>query len=178
MGIQNNINAMLGTTAAAATMGKHLKEQSKANAIKIAETEVDAAVAEEEARQAAVNLDKFDADFEKANEELIDQTISTSSPEDHEELINNALTIKHNKALADQEEASLDRAENYTKGKGSAQRKLNATLDKNLEMAQKALDSVEGERESRRQLQFNKDLAIKKSEAYKLQLEKLKGGKR
>lgn len=31
MSIQNNINAMLGTVAGAATMGKHVAEQAKAN---------------------------------------------------------------------------------------------------------------------------------------------------
>lgn len=43
MAIQNNINAMLGTAAAATTMGKHVSEQKKANELKVAELEAELA---------------------------------------------------------------------------------------------------------------------------------------
>lgn len=43
MSIQRNINAALGTAAGAATMGKHISEQAKANDIKITELEAEQA---------------------------------------------------------------------------------------------------------------------------------------
>lgn len=183
MGIQNNINAMLGTAAAAATMGKHVSEQAKANDIKIAETEVKAAESAEEVRQAEKKLDEFNTKFsnDPINEKAVFEADAKIDPNMSDEeyfslknqtdLVNKALDIKSEDASHDVVEAFREKAL-YT---GGSKKKIN-TLTKNLEMAEKAKQSVEGEIESHRQLKFDLELARKKQDAIKLMLEK--GGKR
>lgn len=74
MAIQNNVNAMLGTVAAAATMGKHISQQNKQTelqALDAKEKAIDEYVKSNEAVQESVQQDKaYEKELKGINSDL------------------------------------------------------------------------------------------------------------
>ena len=71
MSIQNNINAMLGTVAGAATMGKHISQQAEANDLAEKNAAINAAEKINETIDAAEELGSNYKEYEKKQDSLI-----------------------------------------------------------------------------------------------------------
>ena len=166
MSIQNNVNAMLGTVAAATAMGKHVSEQKKTNGSAATELEVSKIEAEKEEYDATNKLKDFDS-------KLVDEEIAKNGYDtevDPDKILEN----RYNKSEADFKQAQDDKA--FTDFFGGSKKQVNQ-VNKNLEMAAKAFEEVNSLIEARNNLKFDKDIARKKIDVINKKVEKL-GGKK
>ena len=185
MGIQNNINAMLGTAAAAATMSKHISEQSKAveeqkktNEVKAAETEVEAAEVSEEMKQIrgkltnqSVKLINDVIQGDPASTLAWDQ--ATKEGATGENFTDKALEEKSN-----YERHKFLRARDDFKNYEGNDKEMIEILNKNIEMGEKAYKSSLDVIEARRKYKFDYDQKKKELDILNRKIEILKGGKR
>ena len=154
MGVQNNINAALGTVATLTALGAHVNEQAKAN-------EVAMIGAQKELMNASDAL--ATSDIEIGNE--MEREVSpTSELYNKKNPIEAYLDEKRDVAVGNLEEAQSEfqgRQFNYEMGNQKAK-----PSSKRLEKAQEALQNLDDERIARENLKFDVKTAKEKLAAY------------
>ncbi len=139
MSIQNNINAMLGTAAAAATMGKHVSEQAKANELKVTELEAEQATNAKELEGAKT---AYENDLKEAQQAILAHSEKEGLTEDEIKKLKEdpAYAQDMREKLKATREAELEKAGNAYK---EAYNKLGEKPEQEAAALQKAYDRLE-----------------------------------
>lgn len=175
MAIQNNINQMIGTIAAASTMGKHIANQEKELNVKKVEAANEVLATDKDLIKNTQEMAKTlsSEQLEQAKMDLISENKELSD----EKIIGRAKTNEFEKLSNDVADARKE-LDNY---KGKSKRALNK-LNENLEMAEMAQSRVQNELDARFKLQQNMNVQKARLEALGVKekdyMKWAKGGKR
>ena len=156
MAIQNSINAMLGTVAGAAAMGKHVSEQSKANELEKSKLKLKLSEEEEAAYKAEHDLNANSLEISKEMQKDLDPEVTSRTDLDE----NSYLELKQDLAAEKAKEAMKDfsqRKDDYLLGVQKSK-----PSSKRLDMANKAFMEASDAVMARRQLNYNVDMAKKR----------------
>ena len=149
--IQNSINSILGTAAAMATAGKHIKNQNKELEIKKVEAEQEQYNADEALKQNTSDI---------THQMVLEGNDAGLEPKEGE-----TPAQAEQRAVDEYLEAQSEAAENnYQK---QMEKVKNPEKSKRVEMARKAADEAQDAINARRNLQFNLETANKKLDALK-----------
>lgn len=169
MGIQQNINQILGTAVVGTGLTKHAGEQAKANEIKAVETAQEAIRANNEFSKAAV-----DHVAKIPTNEMVEALAESGG--NSEKAVMSVLKKNFENAKEDLASAKAD-----YENRGSLGKKAKKSVFNNMQMAQKAFDSAYDEINTMQKLKFNKEAALARSRVFgkspKAILEKYTGGK-
>ena len=166
--IQNSFNAMLGTVAAGAAAGKHLKNQSEANELKKAELGVELRNEQEAVYQAGQALNANSLEVSKEMQKDLDPAVAGNPDLDEDSY----LELKQEQAGKVAEAAMKEFSDRKLKYEMGAQKTKPSS--KRLDMANKAFMEARDAVMARRQLKYDLDMAKRKVDVTRKALEGVK----
>lgn len=173
MAIQNNINAMLGTVAAAATMGKHVSEQAKANELKITELEAEQAANAKEIEGAQT---AYENDLKEAQQAILAHAEKEGLTEDEVKKLKEdpAYAQDMREKLKATREAGLEKAaENYKEAYNKLGEEPKQESD-DLKLAYERLRETNQRIATTNKLKFNVESALARQDVLAKKLKVLK----